>query len=115
MPQCLIVDSSSFGNGEGRGASGLWLDAVLTLCAAIFLIYAETWAFTSDEAYRPPRVPAGSFPADDARHSYNVMYYEGTRVPATFFMLQFGLLRRLPGWNWGRRNAVQAVERCCPR
>jgi 2,4-dienoyl-CoA reductase (NADPH2) len=31
------------------------------------------------------------------------MYYEGTRVPTTFLMLQFALLRRFIAWNWGRR------------
>jgi 2,4-dienoyl-CoA reductase (NADPH2) len=55
------------------------------------------------DSFPHPRIPAGLFPSDDARRTYAVMYYEGTRVPATFFMLQFALLRRLIEWNWGRR------------
>jgi 2,4-dienoyl-CoA reductase (NADPH2) len=55
------------------------------------------------DTFPHPRVPAGGFPTDEARRTYNVMYYEGTRVPVTFFMLQFGLFRRIFEWNWGRR------------
>ncbi len=51
MAQCLLVDSSSSGNAETRGASHLWLYGVLLLYAAVFLVYAETWAFTGDEGY----------------------------------------------------------------
>jgi len=29
----------------------LWLCGVLSLYAAVFLVYAETWAFTWDESY----------------------------------------------------------------
>jgi 2,4-dienoyl-CoA reductase (NADPH2) len=55
------------------------------------------------DSFPHPRIPAGEFPADDARHSYNTMFYEGTRAPGNFFMLQFGLFRRLIAWNWSRR------------
>ena len=55
------------------------------------------------DSFPHPRIPAGGFPADDARHTYNTMYYEGSRVPTSFFMLQFPLLRRIIAWNWGRR------------
>ncbi len=61
-----------------------------------------------------PRVPAGLFPADDARHTYAVMYYEGSRVPVTFFMLQFAPLRRLIAWNWGRRMPFKRGETLLP-
>jgi hypothetical protein len=45
------VDSSSYGNGETRGSSYRWLYGVLALYAAVFLVYAETRAFTPDEGY----------------------------------------------------------------
>src|ERR1022692_3332677 len=44
------MDSSSSGNGETR-APHLWLYGVLALYAVVFLLYAETWAFTADEGY----------------------------------------------------------------
>ena len=47
MAQCLIVDSSSSGSGARR----LWWYGGLSLYAAAFLVYAETWAFTPDEGY----------------------------------------------------------------
>ena len=50
MPQCLLMDSSSSGNGETR-APHLWLYGVLALYAVVFLVYAETWAFALDEGY----------------------------------------------------------------
>ena len=45
------MDSSSSGNGESRGPSNLWFYGVLSLYSAVFLVYAETWAFTADEGY----------------------------------------------------------------
>jgi hypothetical protein len=46
------VDPSAFENAEtGRRGPYLWLGGVLSLYAAVFLIYAETWAFTWDESY----------------------------------------------------------------
>jgi len=55
------------------------------------------------DSFPHPRIPAGSFPTDDARVPYAVMYYEGTRVPTNIFMLNFALFRRFFEWNWGRR------------
>jgi 2,4-dienoyl-CoA reductase (NADPH2) len=55
------------------------------------------------DSFPHPRIPAGLLPTDDARRAYAAMFYEGTRAPFTFLMLQFGLLRRLLEWNWGRR------------
>lgn len=51
MPQCLIVDTSASGSGEPRRSRNLWLYGLLSLYAAVFLVYAETWAFTPDEGY----------------------------------------------------------------
>src|ERR1017187_8861981 len=51
VAQCLIVDSSSSGSAATRGASKLWWYCGLSLYAAAFLVYAETWAFTPDEGY----------------------------------------------------------------
>jgi hypothetical protein len=46
------VDPSAFENAEtGRRGRYLWLGGVLSLYAAVFLIYAETGAFTWDESY----------------------------------------------------------------
>ena len=66
------------------------------------------------DTFPHPRVPAGLFPADDARHTYNTMYYQGTRVPGTFFMLQFALLRRVIAWNWGRRMPFKRDGKLLP-
>ena len=52
MPQCVTVNLSSFKNAEtDRRHPYLWLCGVLSLYAAVFLIYSETWAFTWDESY----------------------------------------------------------------
>jgi hypothetical protein len=45
------VDSSSSESGASRGSTYLWLFGVLLLYAAVFLVYAATWAFTPDEGY----------------------------------------------------------------
>jgi 2,4-dienoyl-CoA reductase-like NADH-dependent reductase (Old Yellow Enzyme family) len=66
------------------------------------------------DSFPHPRIPAGLFPSDDARRTYAVMYYEGTRVPTTFFMLQFPLLRRLIEWNWGRRMPFKRDGKLLP-
>jgi 2,4-dienoyl-CoA reductase (NADPH2) len=66
------------------------------------------------DSFPHPRIPAGLFPADDARHTYNTMYYQGTRVPTTFFLLQFALLRRLIAWNWGRRMPFKRGGKLLP-
>src|SRR5450432_3522278 len=51
VPQCLLVDSLTSGKCKTRGSLSLWLYGVLSLYAAVFLVYAETWAFTADEGY----------------------------------------------------------------
>jgi len=52
VPQCVTVDPSSFENDEtDRRGPYLWLCGVLSLYAAGFLIYSETWAFSWDESY----------------------------------------------------------------
>jgi 2,4-dienoyl-CoA reductase-like NADH-dependent reductase (Old Yellow Enzyme family) len=66
------------------------------------------------DTFPHPRVPAGLFPSDDARHTYATMYFEGTRVPTTFFMLQFPLIRRLIEWNWGRRMPFKRDGKLLP-
>ncbi len=55
------------------------------------------------DTFPHPRIPAGLLPTDDAKRTYATMYHEGTRTASTFLMMQFGLLRRLIEWNWGRR------------
>jgi hypothetical protein len=52
VSQWLVPDLPPFVNAEAdhRG-SYLWLCGVLSLYAAGFLIYSETWAFTWDESY----------------------------------------------------------------
>jgi hypothetical protein len=45
------MDFSSSENGETRGSPYLWFYGVLSLYAAVFLVYAETRAFTFDEGY----------------------------------------------------------------
>lgn len=42
------------------------------------------------------------------------MYYEGTRAPATFFLMQFAPFRRLFEWNWGRRMPFKRRGRLLP-
>lgn len=51
MPQCVTVVPSSFENAKTDSRPYLWICGVLSLYAAIFLIYSETWAFTWDESY----------------------------------------------------------------
>ena len=55
------------------------------------------------DSFPHPLVPAGPLPMDDARRASAALFYEGTRVPLTFLMLQFAPIRRLIEWNWGRR------------
>jgi 2,4-dienoyl-CoA reductase-like NADH-dependent reductase (Old Yellow Enzyme family) len=55
------------------------------------------------DSFPHPLVPAGRLPADDSRTAIAAMFYEGTRTPVTFFLLQFAPFRRLFEWNWGRR------------
>jgi hypothetical protein len=52
MSQWRVSDLPSFVNAEAdRRGSCLWLCGVLSLYAAVFLIYSVTWAFTWDESY----------------------------------------------------------------
>jgi len=55
------------------------------------------------DSFPHPLVPAGRLPMDDARRLFAALYYEGTRVPLIFKLLQFAPFRRLFEWNWGRR------------
>jgi 2,4-dienoyl-CoA reductase (NADPH2) len=55
------------------------------------------------DSFPHPRIPAGLLPTDDARRAYAAMFYEGTRAPLTFLMLQFAPLRRFIEWSWGRK------------
>jgi len=66
------------------------------------------------DSFPHPRIPAGLFPTDEARISYAVMYYEGTRVPTNIFMMNFALLRRLIEWNWGRRMPYKRGGKLLP-
>jgi 2,4-dienoyl-CoA reductase-like NADH-dependent reductase (Old Yellow Enzyme family) len=66
------------------------------------------------DSFPHPLVPAGLLPADDSRYSLAGLYYEGTRVPITFFLMQFAVFRRLFEWNWGRRMAFKQRGRLIP-
>jgi 2,4-dienoyl-CoA reductase (NADPH2) len=66
------------------------------------------------DTFPHPLVPAGLLPADDSRYSLAGLFYEGTRVPITFFLMQFAVFRRLFEWNWGRRMAFKRNGRLLP-
>jgi 2,4-dienoyl-CoA reductase (NADPH2) len=55
------------------------------------------------DSFPHPLVPAGLLPTDDARRVFAALFYEGTRAPLSFLLLQFAPFRRLIEWNWGRR------------
>jgi len=59
-------------------------------------------------------VPAGLLPADDSRYSLAALFYEGTRVPLAFLLMQFAVFRRLFEWNWGRRMAFKRRGKLLP-
>jgi 2,4-dienoyl-CoA reductase-like NADH-dependent reductase (Old Yellow Enzyme family) len=66
------------------------------------------------DSFPHPLVPAGSLPMDDSRYSLAAMFYEGTRVPLRFFMMQMAFFRRFTEWNWGRRMAYKQHGRILP-
>ena len=55
------------------------------------------------DSFPHPLIPAGRLPTDDSRRVFAALFYEGSRAPLTFLLLQFAPLRRLFEWNWGRR------------
>jgi 2,4-dienoyl-CoA reductase-like NADH-dependent reductase (Old Yellow Enzyme family) len=55
------------------------------------------------DSFPHPLVPAGRMPADDARHVYHALFYEGSRAPVLLLLMQFRWFRRMMEWNWGRR------------
>ena len=42
------------------------------------------------------------------------LFYEGTRVPNRFFLMQFSWFRRITEWNWGRRMPFKRGGRLLP-
>ena len=66
------------------------------------------------DTFPHPLVPAGLLPADDSRYSLAGLFYEGTRVPITFLLMQFAVFRRIFEWNWGRRMAFKRHGRLLP-
>jgi len=66
------------------------------------------------DSFPHPLVPAGLLPADESRHAMAAMFYEGTRMPVRFFMMQMSLFRRFTEWNWGRRMAFKRDGRILP-
>jgi 2,4-dienoyl-CoA reductase (NADPH2) len=66
------------------------------------------------DSFPHPLIPAGRLPTDDARRVFGALYYEGTRAPLAFLLLQFGPLRRLVEWNWGRRMAFKRGNELLP-
>ncbi len=132
VPQCLIVDYSSSEHGEARGSSSLWLYGVLSLYAVVYLVYAETWAFTLDETYHllaAQLIGAGRTPYIDfcfpqtplnAYWNAGLMRIAGTswRVPHLFAALfTIGavlltvdyVLRRFPVRGWRTAGAITAA------
>ncbi len=126
------MDSSSSGNGEGRGSSSLWLYGVLALYATVFLVYAETWAFTPDESYHllaAQLIGAGRtpyidfcFPQTPLNAYWNAgwmrMLGSNWRVPhllaalftiASVLLIAGYVLRRLPVGGWRVAGAIVAA------
>jgi 2,4-dienoyl-CoA reductase-like NADH-dependent reductase (Old Yellow Enzyme family) len=66
------------------------------------------------DTFPHPLVPAGLLPADDSRYAMAAMFYEGTRVPNRFFLMQFALFRRFTEWNWGRKMAFKRGRTLLP-
>jgi len=66
------------------------------------------------DTFPHPLIPAGLLHADDAKHSYVTMYYEGTRVPGTIFMMNWAPLRWFLEWNWGRRMRYKRGGKLLP-
>jgi 2,4-dienoyl-CoA reductase-like NADH-dependent reductase (Old Yellow Enzyme family) len=66
------------------------------------------------DTFPHPLIPAGLLHADDAKHSYVAMYYEGTRVPSTILMMNIRPLRWFLEWNWGRRMRYKRGGRLLP-
>ena len=125
MPQCVIVDPSSFDKAlTARRGSYLWLCATLSVYAAAFLIYSENWAYTWDESYHllaAQLIGAGRrpyidfcFPQTPLNAYWNAAWMrvlgQSWRVPHAFAALftigavlltaDFVFLRfRVPGWR----------------
>jgi 2,4-dienoyl-CoA reductase (NADPH2) len=66
------------------------------------------------DSFPHPLVPAGLLPVDESKYSLAALFYEGTRVPLTFFLMQFALFRRFNEWNWGRRMPFKRRGRLLP-
>jgi 2,4-dienoyl-CoA reductase (NADPH2) len=66
------------------------------------------------DSFPHPLVPAGLLPTDDSRYSLAALFYEGTRVPFNFFLMQFAIFRRLFEWSWGRRMPFKHNGRLLP-
>jgi 2,4-dienoyl-CoA reductase-like NADH-dependent reductase (Old Yellow Enzyme family) len=66
------------------------------------------------DSFPHPLVPAGLLPADESRPSMAALFYEGTRVPNRFFLMQFSWFRRITEWNWGRRMPFKRHGRLLP-
>jgi 2,4-dienoyl-CoA reductase (NADPH2) len=66
------------------------------------------------DSFPHPLIPAGRLPTDEARRVYSALFYEGTRTPLMFLLLQFAPFRRLFEWNWGRRVPFKRDGRLLP-
>jgi 2,4-dienoyl-CoA reductase (NADPH2) len=66
------------------------------------------------DSFPHPLVPAGLLPADESRASMAALFFEGTRVPNRFFLMQFSWFRSVTEWNWGRRMAFKRNGRLLP-
>ncbi|HEU4687225.1 MAG TPA: NADH:flavin oxidoreductase [Vicinamibacterales bacterium] len=66
------------------------------------------------DSFPHPLVPAGLLPSDDSRTAMAALFYEGTRVPNRFFLMQFSWFRRITEWNWGRRMPFKRGGKLLP-
>jgi hypothetical protein len=126
------MDSLSSGNGESRDPHHWWLYGVLLLYAAVFLVYAVTWAFTYDEGYHllaAQLIAAGRipyidfcFPQTPLNAYWNAAWMRvlggNWRLPhllASFFVIGAVLLtaeyvlRRFPVRGWRAAGAIAAA------
>jgi 2,4-dienoyl-CoA reductase-like NADH-dependent reductase (Old Yellow Enzyme family) len=66
------------------------------------------------DSFPHPLVPAGGLPADEVRHVYHALFYEGTRTALMLLLMQLRWFRRAMEWNWSRRVAYTRDGRLLP-
>jgi 2,4-dienoyl-CoA reductase (NADPH2) len=66
------------------------------------------------DSFPHPLVPAGRLPADEVRHVYHALFYEGTRTALMLLLMQLRWFRRAMEWNWSRRVPYTRAGRLLP-